>query len=385
MQIRPALWSGQMLFVLFFAFGITQSFWSIFLENRGVSASDIALVLGISAIARGLVNFFLTPYLHRAFVAMSLLFFCSMLFSELHVWAYSPWILFGLTLGLNAVLAPLIPLLDAVTSEMAKAQYLDYGKVRLWGTLGFIAGVLAIGQAMNSFSTDSIPQLLAITALVGVLMSLTRPAIPTRHSPAFARTSWRNIWSLLQEPASGRLLFLVTCLQASHGAFYSLSAIWWSRLGFSFSEISYFWGFSMVIEVLFFYFAQRFTKMMSLQTMLYVAAIAVIFRWSITAFVTTSTAIYAVQLLHGFTFAFTHLLMMRFIQGSDPQKALPLQSSYNAFAMCIGLGLVMMISGPVFTYFEHWVFVLMALLGLPVFVMPLQQEYSKHNAVGSAS
>ena len=165
------------------------------------------LVLGISAIVRGLVNFFVTPYLHRAFVAISLLFVGSLLFSELHVWAHSAWLLFALTLGLNAVLAPLIPLLDAVISDMAKSQYLDYGKVRLWGTLGFIAGVLAIGQAVNLFGSDSIPILLAVTALVGVLMSLTRPAVAVSHAPAFARTSWRDIVALLKEPSCRRVLF----------------------------------------------------------------------------------------------------------------------------------------------------------------------------------
>ena len=138
----------------------------------------------------------------------------------------------------------------------------------------------------------------------------------------------------------------------------------------------------MVIEVLFFYFAQRFSNMMSLQTMLYVAALAVIGRWSITAFVTDSVAIYAVQLLHGFTFALTHLLMMRFIQSAEPEKTLPLQSAYNAFAMCIGLGLVMMISGTIFEAFEHWVFVLMALLGLPVFMMPLQKAEKRPREAG---
>ena len=130
----------------------------------------------------------------------------------------------------------------------------------------------------------------------------------------------------------------------------------------------------MLVEVLVFGFGQTLFGRLSLQQLLYLTGFSVVVRWSMTAFASSGALILTAQALHGMTYAATHLLMMRFIQQSDPKQAVPLQAAYNGLSMCLFLGIASMISGWLFDQLDGYVFLVMACLGVPVFFWSIESE-----------
>tara|TARA_B100001094_G_scaffold333419_1_gene411925 strand:- start:188 stop:1339 length:1152 start_codon:yes stop_codon:yes gene_type:complete len=369
-----------MLFYFFFAYGIFQSFWSVWLEYQEVSVGLIGLTLGCGAVVRGIVNLVITPLLSRAFFYTSVLLLLSFLITGLHLASDYAFYLFLMTMFVNVVFAPVIPLTDAIFTQMAKLEYIDYGRVRIWGTIGFIAGVMAVGYIIEQYGKYYIPHALCAILLINFAWSLTRPRVKSIQSLAFAKASWKDLAALFKDSVCARLLILVSLLQASHGAYYSFSAIWWQKLGFSYTEISYFWTFSMLVEIAVFAFGQKLLGALRIQHLLYLTGLSVVVRWTITAFASDSWSILLAQTLHGMTYAATHLLMIRFIQESDISRAVPLQSAYNGLSMCLFLGGAAMLSGWLFGLFEGYVFLFMALLGFPALIVSIEPESSLKKA-----
>ena len=132
----------------------------------------------------------------------------------------------------------------------------------------------------------------------------------------------------------------------------------------------------MLVEIAVFAFGQKLLASFRLQHLLYLTGLSVVLRWSITAFASDGLSILVAQTLHGMTYAATHLLMIRFIQESDIERAVPLQSVYNGLSMCLFLGGASMISGWLFGLFEGYVFLFMALLGIPALLIRIEPESS---------
>ena len=376
MQVLPRLWASQSLCYFFCAFGIFQSFWSVWLNEQGVSMQAIGVIMGIGAVVRGIVNMLFTPMMSRVLSWMSLLLGSAFLFSVIAYWAdvQSLHSIVILTVLLNIALAPLIPLQDAALTKMARLRYFDYGKVRIWGTIGFILGVQLVGKVIEWYSADIIILCVVASLLVNFMWSLTRPAVKESDSFSFPQASISGIGALWKDSRCARMVILVALMQASHGAYYSFSAIWWQSLGFSYFEVGQFWTFSMVVEVAVFALSQRWLYRVSLQSLLYMIGIAVIMRWSLTSFASSVPVILFAQTLHGMTFAASHLVMMRFIQETEPSRAVPLQAAYNGLGMSLFLGAASVAAGWAYALYEGMAFLWMAALGVPALLVKFDKR-----------
>jgi PPP family 3-phenylpropionic acid transporter len=400
--VNPWQWNTSLCLTFFFSLGVYQSFWSVWLEQRAVSEAFIGVILGCGAATRGICNLMLTPFLSRVFQALSTCFLLAGCLALAHCWIENVWLLFLMTQLFNVFYAPIIPLMDVILNRFVTLKLLDYGRVRLWGTGGFILGIVCIGQVLDGVrarTANSVPNVgansswqaswqqvqnfmsdhgvvLIVSAALLVTWILSLRQVKQREviSAGFERIRWQQIVSVWQDSSCTRILLVVTLLQASHGAFFSYGVIWWEKLGFSYSTISLFWGCAMVAEMIIFAYNKSWFENWSLQNMVFLSGAGVVLRWIITAFSDEMAFILLAQVLHALSFGLTHLIMMRFIQAYQPQRAIVLQALYNGLSMSLCLGLVSILSGWIFAAYQGWVFVAAALLGLSAFLVPIAEN-----------
>ena len=374
LKTSPFAWTSQIFFSFFVCFGICQSFWSVWFESQGLSMEQIGVLLGVSAVVRGVMSLFLTPLCSHVFRELSWLLLASTILCFSFFLSSNFTYLILLMVLFHTALAPIMPLIEGLANKLARLELVEYGKVRTWGTAGFIAGVTCIGYLIDSYG-QSVILISAVFGFVGCfLLSLRKFNVGFEGALSFERPSWFDIRSMFNDKSIVKVLIVITLLQSSHAAYYSFSAIWWKSIGFDYQTISYFWSFSMIVEMILFAFSHKFMSKISVQTMLYIAGFGVVVRWSLTAFSENIAVILFAQALHCLTFAITHLAMMKFIQEGASKNIISLQAMYNGLSMSLGIGLMSIVSGWLFTYLGANVFLAMAILGVPAFLIKISSK-----------
>ena len=179
-----------------------------------------------------------------------------------------------------------------------------FGRVRLWGTVGFLVGVVVFPRLPATFLADtSVPwhglgRLFPITAslsLVAALLALTLPS-----SPALSIRSRRgDVRRLLRHAPAFRLLVLVFFAHAFlQGPIY-LFPLFISELGGDVSTLGNMWILMLLFEIPLIGYAGSTLRRLGPRGVLLMGLLAEVIRWSTCALTENITLVYAVQLLHG--------------------------------------------------------------------------------------
>jgi MFS transporter, PPP family, 3-phenylpropionic acid transporter len=230
--------------------------------------------------------------------------------------------------------------------QLCNLRGLQYGRIRLWGSLAFMGASLGAGYILEGRSADLVLYLMlgAMVLALGAAMGLPRPA-GTAHRPAGG-------WLALM--ADRRLmLFLAAAslVQSSHAMLYSFSTLYWLDNGYSESEIGIIWTISVIAEVVLFAAGGSVLQRTGVAWLLIVGAAAGVLRWTLAACFVAWPALIAIGLLHALTYAATHLAAMSYLSRHvAPGLAASAQGLYGVMAAGPLLGLSMLASGWLFTF-----------------------------------
>ncbi len=386
----PYGWISQYFLGFFFAYGVYLPFWSLWFKGQGVSATDIGLLVGIGLATRCVANIVLTPRIHRAehlMPALRAITFAGFIFVGFHFFTGgSFWLMALATVLFNLCCGPIIPLSDSIANYYNRLKLLDYGRARLWGSIAFICGSTVVGYLAHHYGSDMI----LYTALAGFaaafLLSL-RVSTPMPVTQVHQQMVRPKLSQLLREWPVCKFLIFMSLIQGSHAAYYSFSAIYWKQAGYSEEIIGYLWSLGVASEVFIFAMSKRLFSGFSLRVLFAIAACGVIVRWGLTASTTLLLALVLIQLLHGVTFALTHVAAIQYIQQSQPNQMVALQSLYNAIPLGAFTALMTTFSGWAYQHFAaqvFWVMAGMGILALFIRVAPAKNQPSHDELVTKA-
>src|SRR5207244_288263 len=124
-----------------------------------------------------------------------------------------------------------------------------YGRLRMWGSVAFIAGTLACGLAVDRFGPPSV----LFVGWAGVLCLLPF-AFLLPDEGARVRSTGSHAPFAIRELLRSRpfILFLIAAgfCQSSHAVLYSFGTLTWRRAGLDDITISLLWGESVAVEIL---------------------------------------------------------------------------------------------------------------------------------------
>ncbi|EKK3981701.1 3-phenylpropionate MFS transporter [Cronobacter sakazakii] len=373
MVLQSTRWLALSYFTYFFSYGIFLPFWSVWLAGVGVAPETIGLLLGSGLIARFLGSLLLAPRVKdpsRLVFALRLLALLTLVFALGFWFGHQTAWLFVVLVGFNLFFSPLVPLTDALAATWQRQISMDYGRVRLWGSLAFVIGSALTGKLVSVYDYRAILALLSLgvaSMLIGMLLKPSvMPQGEARHNEAAGWPVWRK---LMVE--NWRFLACVSLLQGAHAAYYGFSAIYWQSKGYSASVVGYLWSLGVVAEIIIFALSKRLFSRFGARDLLLLSGVLGIIRWGMMGWTTALPWLIVAQILHCGSFSICHLAAMRYIAAREGSEVIRLQSVYSAVAMGGGIAVMTVFAGFLYQHLAGGVFWVMALVALPaLFLRP---------------
>lgn len=369
---------------IFLVVGCYMPFMPVWLEARGLGAETIGLALAIPLLVRPLVTPAIAMWAdvtdsHRR---AAIMLAAGALLALLLLWRAQgfPAIAAALTL-FTLLYSAQLPLADTVAMRAA-AQGAHYGRMRIWGSLSFVAATLCAGLALDRLGAEAAMGVLAVACASVLLAALVLPRAPRRsgaaslkldltalgaYSGAFRDTAKRSHfwWFLL---AAG-------LINASHAMYYTFGTVHWLSLGASGVLAGVMWAIGVLAEVVLFAVAGRRAGRVSPLIFVAVAGAAAALRWALMAIDPLWAATIALQLLHGLTFGACHLGAMFFIAGSfPPQLAGTAQALYGSLTAGVFMAAATACAGPLYRDIGAYAYLPMAAIGAIGCALALRME-----------
>jgi PPP family 3-phenylpropionic acid transporter len=366
---------GAFYFFYFALIGVYIIYLPKMLIVHGFSASQVGIIYAAAPMMR-----FLLPFVFRRFVglddrmyqaALGIMLGAVLLFGVL-VDSFGLYLVANLFYG--AAMGVVLPYADTIALQVITKE--RYGKVRLWGSLGFIAVALWMGQVLSTL--DQTFGYLAAASLLTVATGLYLVRFDPHRDAPVDRESERA-FSLRQYWAFWASAFL---LQVSFGGFYNFFTIYESAHGISQATISYLWSFGVFVEVAMLYFQGPLLRR-DLPGLIQFATLTAVIRWSMLWLWPESLIVsYGSQMLHAFSFALYYTASIAYVYQLHIQKKLA-QQFYLGMTFGLGGSIGAMLSGWIYDWHSEWVFLFSAGVALGASgMMTLHQKLQRrHRAI----
>jgi PPP family 3-phenylpropionic acid transporter len=161
------------------------------------------------------------------------------------------------------------------------------------------------------------------------------------------------------------------CTQASHAALYAFGSLHWRDLGFSSATVGWLWAIGVVAEIAVFAGLGRDVGRGAAFRLILVGAGSAVFRFAALASDPGLVPTFALQALHGLSFAATHLGTMAAFALLAPEGARGRAQGTLSAAMALGMAAGTVASGPVYRAAGPLVFLAMVPLAAAGFVLAL--------------
>ena len=247
-------------------------------------------------------------------------------------WLFVWWVLVAIVFGFfwNAGL----PQVEAITLRHLGKDSHRYGRIRLWGSVGFILSVLLLGELLDRYPVDMVLHG-TLALLIGIVLSAVLIS-DVAGKPSHGESG--PIGAIIKQPQVLALLAACFLMQVSHGPFYGFYSIYLDEHLYDSSRIGQLWALGVCAEVVLFIVIPRILKHVGLRSLFLSAFAFSVLRWLLIAFFPLELSVQAVaQLLHAITFGVFHtvaiLLTHRFFVGNHQGQG---QALYNSVGFGAG-------------------------------------------------
>jgi PPP family 3-phenylpropionic acid transporter len=353
-----------LFYIAFFAvIGIYMPFWPVWLASRGLTATEIGLLLALSAGVRVLAAPLIVGAAdrlgerRRPIIGLAI---GAVVASLLFLPAHGFWPVLAVSVVFTVLWSPLMPLGETLVNLAVRRHDLQYGRIRLWGSLAFIAAAMIGGRVMVGRPED-----LVLWILIGLMAATAASCLLLPEAPPAADGNKRPPLRLvLANP--GFLLFLAAAglIQSAHGVYYGFGTLHWKTLGYSEAVIGALWAEGVIAEVILFAFGGPLTRWLRPSTLILLGALAAVVRWSVTGLTDALPVLAVMQILHALTFGATHLGAINFImQRVPPALSATAMSLYSSVLVGLAMGASILVSGPLYAALGGAAYLAMAGIG----------------------
>jgi PPP family 3-phenylpropionic acid transporter len=206
---------------------------------------------------------------------------------------------------LHTILSSQMPLGETATIHaLYKDNSFDkrYGRLRLWGSIGFIFMVLLAGELFQRKGIELYPY-------VGVAVLFSLALIPfSLHEPKMERRKMikGELMVVLLNPDVCWFLISGFFMIFAHASLYVFYSLYLANLGYDKFQIGLFWALGVTAEVLFFYFQNKVLSRLDAEVVLQGAFGIGLIRFILIAFMPITAVLILAQLMHAATFAAHH-------------------------------------------------------------------------------
>jgi PPP family 3-phenylpropionic acid transporter len=324
-------------FFYFAVLGALVPYWGLYLQSVGFTPADIGTLMALLMVSR-IVAPNVWAYIadHRE-DRMRVVRIASFLTVVMFAGVFAGtgfWWLACVMLAFSFFWHASLPLIEVQVMHHTRHQPGAYGRVRLWGSLGFIASVSALGPVLDAAGPWWIlPALIALMFGIwfyGLTLPESEMAGHMEHAGPFLKVVLRP----------EILAFLLACLlmQVSHGPYYTFYSIYLQGHGYSKTVIGLLWAYAVLAEIGVFLIMPRILSRVSVRAVLMASFALAAVRWLLIGYFPENPAfLIAAQTLHAASFGTFHAVGMqmvyRFFTGRHQHRG---QAVYSTASFGVG-------------------------------------------------
>lgn len=301
-------WRLSSFYFFYFAtLGSLVPYWGLFLKDSGYNAQEIgilsALLISTKIIAPNLWGWVADKIGKSLIIVRWMSFLAALLFSGFIFFQGYLWFAL-ITLGFSFFWNAALPQFEAATLLHLQNQSHSYSKIRLWGSIGFIGAVLAIGKLLDIYPIAWLP-IIALALFSGNwLVALMVPEVRISHH----NQEPVAIWKILRRPTVLAFFAVGLLVHSAHAPYYAFYSIYLKEHDYSATLTGGLWAIGVVAEIVLFVYMKPLLARFSLRGILLTSIFLGICRWLMVAWGAEYLALLLfAQLLHAGTFGSAHV------------------------------------------------------------------------------
>lgn len=355
----------QILLSLFYYFyfsvvGVYIIFIPKVLSDLGYSAMDIGIVLAASPLVRFILPFLFmrglrlnTKVFNMALVVMSL----SAVSFYFSVHEFYRLLLSNVFLGVG--LSLVLPYIEYISLQLIGKE--RYGKIRLFGSIGFVVIALVLVNFFKD-SSQALSALLALT-LITAIVAFVIVYLKDKHETE-EQTVQANDINLLKDYKLWSGLIL---MQMSFGSFYNFFTIYVTDHGIDLDVTIYLWSFGVFFEILMFFFQAKLMSRNLLSILKFTTFVTGV-RWLLVfLFAQNLGILFFTQSIHALSFALFHSAVISYLYALYKNRTLA-QQFFSGITYGLGGLSGALIAGYVYEWYPEYLFLSSSIMAFGAFV-----------------
>ena len=334
-------------FFYFSIIGVYVIFMPKVLSMSGYMASEIGIIFAAGPLVRFLIPFAFIRGLKLNTKSFNIALIIMMTSATFFYFSLDNFykLLFS-NIGLGIGLSLILPYMELISlNHIGKEKY---GKIRLFGSVGFILVSLVLVKFLSS-PNIALNYLLILTLITAVIAFIIAKSFKNALDKNEEITNDINILK------DWKLWIGLTLMQVSFGAFYNFFTIYETNYGVSLDMTIYLWSFGVVVEIFMLYFQGKFLRrnlLIILQLTTFISAI----RWFLVfAFPQNIAVLFFAQSLHAFSFALFHSAAISYLFHLYRHKSLA-QQFFSGITYGLGGFVGALSSGYVYELYPRYLF-----------------------------
>ena len=215
----------------------------------------------------------------------------------------------------NAVM----PQFEALTLSHLSGRAERYGRIRVWGSIGFIGVVMVFGLLFDHLAMTWLPWLM-LPLYVGLLASSCVNDY-ARAPVALAGDDATGFAERLRQPEVIAFFIVALLVQVSFGPHYTFFSIYLDENGYRASALGLYWGIAVAVEIAMFFASARLLRRWGASNLLLASLLAAVARWTITALWPQHLVLMGLaQALHALCFAAFFAACMQYMARFFPGR-----------------------------------------------------------------
>lgn len=331
-------WRLSGFYFVYFAFvGAFAPYWSLYLKSLEFSAFQIGVLMSLLQVARIFApNLWgwLADHSGRGVrlvqvaAGMSLLTYLGVFTGTSFSWMFAVMALMSFFWSAS------LPLMEAITLGHLGEGSSGYGRIRLWGSIGFILSVIILGYVLD-FAPIRALLWVVLGLMVGVFL-FTR-WIPEPHT-AQHHDQHPPVREILCRPEVVSFLSATFLMAAAHGVYYTFYSIYLVDHGYSKGAVGWLWSVGVLFEIGVFLLMPRLTARFGLRRILLASFLLAALRFLLIGYGVEWLALVIVaQTLHAASFGSYHAacvaVVHRFFRGRNNSRG---QAIYTSVSYGLG-------------------------------------------------
>lgn len=347
----------SLIFLTIFApLGIHLPYFPLWLEAKGFAPEQIAVILSAPMFLRVATTPFITAMADRARERSSVLVLmiaAALLLSLGYFLPPTYAVVLAVSLALAVCWTPQTPLADSLALSGVRRFGSIYARMRIWGSISFLAANLAGGAMLAAFGVGTVPAMISIGLAAALILSFFAPRLgpPRKASPLSATEIQEAAPKLL----NAYFLFFVIgagVIISSHGFLYGFVSIYWKSIALSETLVGLLWAWAVVAEVGMFMAFTRVFGHYRATVLLVMAGAAAIVRWLIYPLIWPvglgAFGFFVAQTLHAFSTGLILIGLQKMIAETVVEERMGAAQGIAFFANGFAMATVTLFSGALY-------------------------------------